>query len=75
MKTRKSKEAEIELTKENWEALEGVSRKTGLKMEKIVDMILGCEMATIMYAVSERKKLAKRLKIRATRRFLYRQSI
>lgn len=71
MKTKKCKEVWIEFTKENYEGLKKIAKKTGLKWEQVVDMILACEVDIIEYSALMRKKLAKRLKIKPTKRFLY----
>lgn len=71
MKKRKHKAIFIKLTRENHEKLERVSQKIGLKWERVVDMILACEVDIIEYSAQKRKKLAKRLKIRPTKSFLY----
>ena len=71
VKTRSRKDVYIEFTKENYERLQKITRKTGLKWERVVDMILECELDIIEYSVRKRKKLAKRLKIRPTLGFLY----
>lgn len=71
MKTRKRKAVFIELTRENHEKLEKVAQKNGLKWEQVVDRILACEVDIIEYSARMRKKLAKRLKIKPTKRFLY----
>lgn len=61
----------MELTRENHEGLEKVVQKTGLKLEQVVDMILACEVDIIEYSARMRKKLAKRLKVKPTKRLLY----
>lgn len=71
VKTRKRKAVFIELTRENHERLEKVAKKTGLKWEQVVDMILACEVDIIEYSAHKRKKLAEQLKIRPTKSFLY----
>ena len=71
MKTRKCKEVYIEFSKENYDGLQKIAKKTGLKWERVVDIILACETDIIEYSARMRKKLAKRLKIRPTRNFLY----
>ncbi len=71
MKKAGAREVEIELTKESYEGLQKMAQKTGLPWEEVVDMILGCELDIIEYSARMRKKLAKRLKIKPTKRFLY----
>ena len=71
MKTRKRKAVYIRVTKENYDRLQIVALKTGLKWKQVVDLMLECEVDIIEYAAHKRKKLAKRLKIRPTQNFLY----
>ena len=71
MKARKFKEVYIEFTQENYKGLQKIARKNGLKWERVVDMILECEVGIIEHSAQVRRKLAKRLKIKPTRKFLY----
>ncbi len=71
MKRKKYKEVEIEFSRENYEGLQKIAQKTGMKWERVADIILACETDIIWYSARRRKKLAKRLKIRPTPEFLY----
>ena len=68
---KKRKEVYVELTQKNYEKLQKVAQRTGLKWEQVATMIIECEVDIIKYSAQMRKKLAKRLKIRPTRKFLY----
>lgn len=71
MKTIKRKEAEVELSRENYEWLKKTTIKNGLKLEQVVNAILLCELDIIEYVVWKRFKLLKRLKIKPTTKRLY----
>lgn len=71
MKTRKRKDAEIELSRENYEWLKTTAKKNGLKLEQVVNTILLCELDIIEYVAWKRLKLLKRLKIEPTTKRLY----
>ena len=73
MKTGKRKEAEIRLTKENYNGLKVIAKKSGLKLEQVVDIILACELDIMEYVAWKRLKLLKRLKIEPTTKRLYHQ--
>jgi len=71
VKTRKHKEVEIEISKENYEGLKKIAKKNGLKWEQVANMILKCELDIVEYIVWKRFKLLKRLKIEPTTKRLY----
>lgn len=75
MKTRKSNEGQVELSKENYEGLKKIAKKNELKLTQIVDMILACELDITEYLLWRRIKLAKQLQIKPTLRFLYHRTL
>jgi predicted DNA-binding ribbon-helix-helix protein len=76
VKTRKTKEVEgVKLSKENYDGLKKIAKKSGLKLGQVVDMILECELDIIEYVVWKREKLAKQLKIKPTLGFLYHKTL
>ncbi len=72
MKIRKPKAVYIELSKENYEELQRIAKKIGLKGEQVANLILECEVDIMEYSAWKRKRLAKWLEIRPTRSFIYR---
>ena len=75
MKTRKDRKDHIELTKENYEGLKKITDKSDLKLEEVVEMILRCELDIVEYSAWRRIKLAKRMKIKPTLKFLYHRTL
>lgn len=67
----KSKEVEVELSKENYKWLKKIAKKNGLKWEQVANMILACELDVAEYVAWKRAKLLKRLKIEPTAKLLY----
>lgn len=75
MGKRKPRWIEIEISKENYKKLQEVARRNGLKWETVVEMILDCEVDIGSYLMLARMKLAKRLKIKPTKQFLFNKGI
>ena|SRR3989344_3877016 len=75
VKTRKRKEAEVRLSRENYEWLKKIAMKNGLKLEQVVNAILLCELDIIEYVAWKRLKLLKRLKIELTTKRLYHHTL
>lgn len=75
MRKRKPREVEIKISLENHKKLQKVAKRAGLKWERVVDMILSCEVSILNYALSVRAKVAKKLKIKPTENFLYHKGL
>ncbi len=71
MKIRKRKEVEIELSKENYEGLKKIAKKSGLKWQQVANIILVCELDITAYIILRRSELFKRLKIKPTKKLLF----
>ena len=70
MKTRKRKQAYVEVSEECYSGLQEIAQNSPLKLEKVASLILRCEMKIIRYSTRKRKKLARRLKIGSTQELL-----
>ncbi|OGM99844.1 MAG: hypothetical protein A2650_00230 [Candidatus Yanofskybacteria bacterium RIFCSPHIGHO2_01_FULL_41_53] len=70
---KQTKFVSLELTKDAWKKLDSIAKKNGLSWEKVVKLILKCELDTVKYRVQRRKKLAKRLKTKFSRELLYKR--
>ena len=75
MKTKKLKELEIEISGECYDYLRAIAKKSGLKIAQVVDIILRCELDVTRNAVRIRRSAAKKLKIKPTIKFLYRDLV
>lgn len=67
--------AYVELTEENYKGIKKIAKESGLASREVVDSILQCELDIIEYAAWKREKLAKRLKIEPTPRFLFHRTL
>ena len=70
----KSVFVELELSEDGWKKIDRLAKKSGLKQEKVANLIIGAELDIIQYQVRRRKRLAKRLKTRFPKRVLYMKS-
>ena len=66
MKIKKDNTLAVELGKSEAKLVRAVSKRTGLKPEKVLGLILRCEVDIAWYAMSKRLKVFKRLKIEPT---------
>ncbi|OGM97422.1 MAG: hypothetical protein A2817_00715 [Candidatus Yanofskybacteria bacterium RIFCSPHIGHO2_01_FULL_39_8b] len=63
---KKNRLTEIRLTKKSDRLLRKTAKRSGLKSEKVLNLILKCEVDIAYYSMSKRLKLFKRLKIKPT---------
>lgn len=63
---KKNRLTEIKLTQKSDKLLRKAAKKSGLKPEKVLNLMLKCEVDIAYYAMSKRLKLFKRLKIEPT---------
>ena len=75
MKVKKSKKAQVEveltLSENQWSYLDELAEKNKITTEELVNLILDCEMDIMYFAVKKRKELAKRLKGKADKGYLF----
>lgn len=64
MKRKNAKELQIDLnlSKENWMALDEIAKKNKMKTSQIIDAILECELDIVEYIIKRRSRLCRKLK-------------